>query len=599
LEFDYLWTFYSGKGGIGDIAGSSSILAISADGTRQVCVSEDQTITVWNPSVPRRPGQPPTSLLGHAGRVTAAAISIDNKYVVSGGDDRQVKLWDAVTEQTLRTLIGHTGEIRSVAISTDGKWIVSGSADRTVKVWDVTTGQALITLEGHTGAVSSVAISPDRRRIVTGSTDQTLKVWDSETGQVLQTLAGHRGEVSSVAYTPNGKRIVSGSGDSTIKIWEAESGQALVTLKVHRAGVTCISIAQDGSRIFSLDCNGALKEWQIKAAPSDLTLNLLENTGPPVALRLDGNRVVNLLSDGTLQFWDRGKERGLMSFKLPPGDNQTALALSPDGKRVLLGEGTRAIIWDAEKGQVLHSLSRTGHAELSTGIGALSPDSERIITPSQNIVTVWRWRTGENQLTLKGSNNNDVRTLLFSPDGTHVACCTRWGEVTVWHAPPDRRGVNIRNNEEWQRWLSKGWDGEEGEGRLRYPMTTLVECSIVYSSDGRHIAFRGNGAFRPPGEIIVWDAKTGAILVSIKEDTSCLVFSPDGRRIFSGHGDGTVKEWSLRSGLVLRSIKRQTVAVCCLAVGPDGERIASAHADQSVRVWHAAYGEEFDSSRVR
>jgi WD40 repeat protein len=39
----------------------------------------------------------------------------------------------------VRTLAGHSGGVRSVAISADGKRVVSGSDDKTVKIWDADT----------------------------------------------------------------------------------------------------------------------------------------------------------------------------------------------------------------------------------------------------------------------------------------------------------------------------------------------------------------------------------------------------------------------------------------------------------------------------
>ena len=43
--------------------------------------------------------------------------------------------------QVLKVLKGHTGTVKAVAISTDGSKIVSGSDDKTVRVWSAETGQ--------------------------------------------------------------------------------------------------------------------------------------------------------------------------------------------------------------------------------------------------------------------------------------------------------------------------------------------------------------------------------------------------------------------------------------------------------------------------
>ena len=78
-----------------------------------------------------------------------------------------------------------------MAFSADGKRIVSGSEDKTVKVWDADKGTETLTLKGHTDAVNSVAFSADGKRIVSGSEDKTVKVWDADKGTATLTLKGH------------------------------------------------------------------------------------------------------------------------------------------------------------------------------------------------------------------------------------------------------------------------------------------------------------------------------------------------------------------------------------------------------------------------
>ena len=90
-----------------------------------------------------------------------------------------------------RTLTGHEIAVLSVSFSPDGKWIVSGGYDTTLKIWDAASGKEKRTLTGHTKAVMSVSFSPDGKWIVSGSKDHTLKVWDASSGKELRNLSGH------------------------------------------------------------------------------------------------------------------------------------------------------------------------------------------------------------------------------------------------------------------------------------------------------------------------------------------------------------------------------------------------------------------------
>ena len=45
-------------------------------------------------------------------------------------------------------LSGHTDTVMSVALSADGSKVVSGSNDRTVKIWSAESGEVLQTLSG-------------------------------------------------------------------------------------------------------------------------------------------------------------------------------------------------------------------------------------------------------------------------------------------------------------------------------------------------------------------------------------------------------------------------------------------------------------------
>src|SRR5258706_4154551 len=97
---------------------------------------------------------------------------------------------------------GHTRAILSMCYSPDGTRVVSGSNDKTIRIWDAESGTVIgEPLTGHTRGVNSVAYSPDGRHIISGSEDSTIRIWDAETGTALvNPLETHPDHVPSSAY---------------------------------------------------------------------------------------------------------------------------------------------------------------------------------------------------------------------------------------------------------------------------------------------------------------------------------------------------------------------------------------------------------------
>ncbi|OJA03779.1 WD40 repeat domain-containing protein, partial [Bathymodiolus thermophilus thioautotrophic gill symbiont] len=85
--------------------------------------------------------------------VSSVAISADNRFIVSAGYDKTVRLWDRKTQQPIGPpLQGHSDWVCSVAISADNRFIVSAGNDKTVRLWDRKTQQPIGSpLQGHSG----------------------------------------------------------------------------------------------------------------------------------------------------------------------------------------------------------------------------------------------------------------------------------------------------------------------------------------------------------------------------------------------------------------------------------------------------------------
>ncbi|KAE9389559.1 WD40 repeat-like protein, partial [Gymnopus androsaceus JB14] len=140
--------------------------------------------------------------------------------------------------------------------------IVSGSDDKTVRIWDANTGAQIgDPLHGHDHWVNSVAFSTDGTRIVSGSHDKTVRIWDANTGaQIGDPLHGHDDWVSSVAFSPDGTKIVSGSEDRTVRVHcNSQSFQGRFLLLSQLVPQQFLLISVLAHHYWSLSHNGWIK----------------------------------------------------------------------------------------------------------------------------------------------------------------------------------------------------------------------------------------------------------------------------------------------------------------------------------------------------
>ena len=97
-------------------------------------------------------------------------------------------LWDIVTGNRLRTFEGHDRGLACIEFKED--LIVSGSNDKKIKIWNANTGECLRTLAAHDHLVRALAFDPLSGRLVSGSYDRTVKVWDWRTGKMVREFRG-------------------------------------------------------------------------------------------------------------------------------------------------------------------------------------------------------------------------------------------------------------------------------------------------------------------------------------------------------------------------------------------------------------------------
>ncbi len=185
-----------------------------------------------------------TILEGHRGPINCLAFSADEKIAISGGEDKQIILWDLVNAKSNVLPSNHSEKILSLDISKDGKRALSGGAyqDNKIILWDLGYNQPICELKGHQHGVRSVKFLPDGKRAISCSLDCTARLWDLESGTQIQFFQGldkydpkniqfgSPNQVWHMDINEDGKTMVCCLRGGQIQSFDIDSGKVITSL---------------------------------------------------------------------------------------------------------------------------------------------------------------------------------------------------------------------------------------------------------------------------------------------------------------------------------------------------------------------------------
>ena len=150
----------------------------SNDGSYFGSGSADKTIKLWDLKSLKEICTIPT--LGYGPINDISLLNTGEMLIVAAGHvDGNITIWDA-QRKSLFTEIKENSqgkEVRTICFSPDGKYLISGGFDNKIKIYDILNTFNLASELEHNDKVVSVKWHPDLPIIVSTSADKTARIW--------------------------------------------------------------------------------------------------------------------------------------------------------------------------------------------------------------------------------------------------------------------------------------------------------------------------------------------------------------------------------------------------------------------------------------
>ena len=398
---------------------------LSQDGGLLATCDDDASVILWN----AEKGTLLRTLYGHTGKVFSVSFDADDQQLVSGGDDRTVKVWQ-LSGELHENYKGHFERVSDVIFRSDGTGLVSAAHDDTVRVWNRDSMPCVANFPVHTDTVWSADISSDGSLIASGSEDGTIAILDGQSRKLIKRISVGSA-VLAVAFSPDGSLLAAGSSDEFLRIWDTTSfalKKKIPASDKDTGFLWSVAFSHSGDRLAAGSADNSVRIWDTKTWQLQNEVLAHESEVACVSFSPDDRLLLTASDDKTVKLWNAndlrpvhvfdGNTHGVWRARFSP-DNRLIASCSYDGE---------VMVWDAETRKLIKRF--TAHSNQIAGL-AFSRDGRRLVTASDDFtIKIWELETFTELFRLRDEGDSEVVHASFSADGNQLITGNR-GSLTI------------------------------------------------------------------------------------------------------------------------------------------------------------------------
>jgi WD40 repeat protein len=454
-----LWNVTDGESLLLAQNASSAIIAFSPDGT-QLASANQTLINLWDTSN----SQKSNIRLNNTGKVSDIAYSSDSKWLASVGNDGQLRVWDSVKKQLVRTLnVGQNGcyiircgvDISRLAFGPDGVQVALLDGYDAIQLWNWYTGYQTGIIgasEDNPSNIANVAFSPDSAWLAYAGADNTVQLRDLTQFQnrVISSTTDHN--IIPITFSHDSKSLLTLGENQIARSWDLQTGQStgLASGIPYKYKASVIS-ASGGQWLAVVANRNILHIWDLQTRQPVAKIVNPAIGNYDAVLSPDGNWLasVNFIRndpstfDNELRLWDVRRQQSTvllnsLSTEIPltmifsADSTLFAATATPDA-----ANGDAIGIWDVQTAQLRLKLSaNTGSP---WGLAFNPANNLLALAGSDSKLRIWDLQNNLLKATLTGPTAFLVG-IAFSPDGKMIVTASGDDTIRLWGVPE----TNIR-----------------------------------------------------------------------------------------------------------------------------------------------------------